>query len=292
MQYVVFGVNGYIGSYIFQQLEKDKFNILGTSRRSEDNDKIISYDIREDNIDNLMTKVCDEARIAIICIAESNIDRCYENYAQAYEINVIKTKKLIHELITVGFRIIYFSSDNVFDGKCNGEYTEDSPTSAINKYGTMKEEMEHFLQNKPEVCVLRIPKVVSIHKARQNVLTEWAEQIMTGYIRCIKGNKLSFVYIDDVYQACLLVAQKGMQGIYNVSGDITYSRTELARKFFDMLGEDEIEIKECDMNEFSFKDYRPLDLGMSNLKFKEATNYQFATMDYVLDQYIKNSILG
>lgn len=291
MQYVVFGVNGYIGSYVFQQLEKDKFNVLGTSRRSCDNDKIISFDIQKDNLDYLMTKIYDEARIAIICIAESNIDKCYENYDQAYEINVIKTQRLIHELIAVGFRIIYFSSDNVFDG-VRGGYTEDSPTSAINKYGSMKVEMECFLQDKPEVCVLRISKVVSIHKARQNVLTEWAGQTANGYVRCIRGNKLSFVYIDDVYQACLLAAQKGMHGIYNVSGNIAYSRAELARKFFDMLGEAEIEIRECDLNEFSFMDYRPLDLSMSNFKFKEATNYQFATMDYVLGQYIKGLMLS
>lgn len=290
MQYVIFGVNGYIGSYIFQQLKKENLNVLGTSRRFCDNNKIVCFDILKDNIDNIMTKIYDRDRVAIICIAESNIDKCYENYNQAYELNVIKTKELIQELLEKEFRIIYFSSDCVFDGVCGG-YTEDSLTCAVNKYGLMKAEMEQYLlMNEPETCILRIPKVVSIHKTKQNILTEWAEQIANGYIRCIRGNKMSFVYIDDIYRACLLVASQKMHGIYNIAGDIAYSRAELARKFVDKLGITKVEIRECDLDEFSFKDCRPLNLGMSNLKFKAEAKYQFTAMDFVLDKYIEDII--
>ena len=52
MQYVVFGVNGYIGSYIFRQLEKENLNVLGTSRKSCDNSRIVYFDILKDHIDN------------------------------------------------------------------------------------------------------------------------------------------------------------------------------------------------------------------------------------------------
>jgi dTDP-4-dehydrorhamnose reductase len=290
VQYVVFGVNGYIGSYIFRQLEKENLNVLGTSRKFCHNNRIVYFDILKDHLDNVITKTNDEDKIAIICIAETNIDRCYENYNRAYEINVIKTKELIQELLEKGFRIIYFSSDCVFDG-ISGGYTEGCLTNATNKYGLMKAEMERYLLiNEPKTCILRIPKVVSIHKAKQNLLTEWTEQISNGYIRCIRGNKMSFVYIDDIYQACLLVASQKMHGIYNIAGDIAYSRAELARRFFDKLGITEVEIRECDLDEFSFKDYRPLNLGMSNLKFKTETKYQFTDMDFVLDKYIEDVI--
>ena len=136
MQYVVFGVNGYIGSYIFRQLEKENLNVLGTSRKFCHNNRIVYFDILKDHLDNVITKTNDEDKIAIICIAETNIDRCYENYNRAYEINVIKTKELIQELLEKGFRIIYFSSDCVFDG-ISGGYTEGCLTNATNKYGTL-----------------------------------------------------------------------------------------------------------------------------------------------------------
>ena len=33
MQYVVFGATGYIGSYLFERLQNDGCNVIGTSRR-------------------------------------------------------------------------------------------------------------------------------------------------------------------------------------------------------------------------------------------------------------------
>ncbi|MDE7314177.1 MAG: sugar nucleotide-binding protein, partial [Mucispirillum sp.] len=220
-----------------------------------------------------------------VCIAEPNIDRCYKYYDQAYEINVLKTQKLIHELSAEGFQIIFFSTDNVFDG-ADGNYTEESKLHAINKYGMMKAEMEHYLLTyKPEVCILRIPKVVSTSRKKHNIFTEWEQGIETGNIRCIKGNRLSFVCIDDLYNACLLVAGKKLHGLYNIVGDEVYSRAELARIFCAQLGATAVDIQECDLSEFSFKDNRPLNISMINEKFKKETGYQFMSMELVIKMY-------
>ena len=288
MQYVVFGASGYIGSYIYQQLSKDGFNVVGTCHKTLKYDKMVSYDIQKNSIDNVMSEIYDVDRTAIICIAQSGIDWCYKNYSQAYDINVIKTQKLICELSQNGFQIIYFSTDNVFDG-ISGNYTEESQTHAINKYGMMKEEMEHFLlANEPKVCIFRLPKVVSISKEKQNVFTEWTNQIIEGSTRCIKGNYLSFVYIDDVYRSCLLAAEKKLHGLYNITGDEIYSRLEIVRKFYDMADITQIDVQEYDLDKFSFIDKRPLNIGMSNLKFKKETGYQFKGMDSLISMYISN----
>lgn len=290
MQYVVFGSDGYIGSYIYNQLLKDGYNTIGTSRRLKTEDALVYYDIQQNNIDCILSEICDNAKTAIICIAESNIDRCFENYALAYEINVCLTRRLIKQLVDNDFHIIYFSSDNVFDG-ISGNYTEESPTHPINKYGIMKDEMEKYLlKTYPEVCILRISKVVSTFERAHNVFTEWVNQVRTGRINCIKGNKLSFVCIDDVYHACLISSEKNLCGIYNVVGDCTYSRAELARKFLNYSGMATIELNECNLDELFFKDRRPLNLGMSNQKFKNITGYQFMDMDSVIKQYLQNSI--
>ncbi len=289
MQYVVFGATGYIGAYIFQRMVEEGFDVIGTSRRESCiGDNLILYDILNDNLDNIMSEISYTDRIAIVCIAESNIDRCSVNYIDAYKVNVIRTKELIHELSMEGFRIIFFSSDQVFDGKF-GNYTEESERHPINKYGVMKSEMESYLlSNEPNVCILRIPKVVSALRKKQNVLSEWTDRIAEGNIRCIKGNRLSFVSIDDIYNACQLVAEKKLRGLYNIAGDRVYSRAELAHLFFDKLGQNNIEIKECDVKDFPFKDKRPLTLSMSNAKFKTETGYTFESMDSVIDRYIDN----
>lgn len=44
-------------------------------------------------------------------------------------------------------------------------------------------------------------------------------------------------------------------------------------------------IQEYDLKDFLFKDSRPLNIGMSNLKFKKETQYQFQTMDSLIEMY-------
>ena len=236
----------------------------------------------------MLLKITDSDRIAIICIAESNINCCYENYDNSYSINVTQTKRLIHELSLKGFRVIFFSSDQVFDGK-QGNYTEGSERHPLNKYGMMKSEIEEYLlANEPEVCILRIPKVVSALRKKQNVLSEWTDKIEEGSIRCIKGNRMSFVSMEDIYQVCRLVAERGLSGLYNIAGDKTYSRAELAHNFYDKLGVNKVEIIECNIEEFHFKEKRPLNLSMSSAKFKTETGYIFESMNSVIDRYIEN----
>lgn len=290
MQYVVFGVNGFIGSYLFERLKKDNFHVIGTSRRGWDAEDIVYFDIQQDGIDKIHTYLEEDNKTAIICIAEPNIDKCYENYSYTYEINVVKTKKLIQELVEEQFQVIFFSTDNVFDG-VSGNYTEESEPCPVNRYGGMKAEMENYLLSElPEVCILRIPKVVSTFRKKQNVFTEWEDRIQTGSVRCIRGNRISFVCVEDIYQACLLVSNRRMHGIYNIVGDIAFSRAELAVKFYSQFGITDMDVQECGLEEFSFLDRRPLNISMSNQKFKSETGYSFMPMDVVIKRYCENII--
>lgn len=288
MQYVIFGANGYIGSYLYRRLVDDNYCVFGTSRNKHEENTIVFYDIQKSTINHILEKMDNsEDRTAIICIAEPKIDSCFENYKQAYDINVIKTKELIYQLSQEGVRSIYFSTDNVFDGT-EGNYTEESPTNPINKYGMMKAEMEKYiLEKEPSTCILRISKVVSTYQTKQNIFTEWMNQIETGIVRCIRGNYLSFISIEDIYQACLIAANKKLYGLYNIVGDEKYSRAELARKFFNVVGARDIVIKEDELDKFVFKDGRPLNISMSNLKFKTETGYQFMSMDEVIKKFIE-----
>ncbi len=266
MQYVVFGADGYIGTYIYKKLKADKKNVIGTSRREQKQ----------------------EGKTAIICIAESNINRCFDNFDHSYNINVTKTKELIHVLNEKDFHVIFFSTDNVFDGR-NGNYTEESHTHALNCYGRMKEEMEQYLlENESSVCIFRISKVVTTYRDAHNIFTEWEGQGKVGDIRCVKGNRLSFVAIEDIYQACVIAAEKGMHGIYQIAGDKDFSRAELAQKFYENLGENAQDIREYGVEDFGFRDGRPLNISMSNLKFRQETGYEFTSMDIVIKQYLKN----
>lgn len=215
-QYLILGANGYIGSYLFSRLEQDGVNVLGTAHDTGRNSKMESFDILKDSIEGILQKFDQEEKIAIVCIGQTNIGQCLKEYERSYRINVTETKRLIRSLCQAGFHVIYFSTDNVFDGT-EGDYTENSKTHGINQYDRMKEEMEqHLLEHEPKVCIFRLSKVVDGKPAKQNILSEWESQAKEGEIRCIRGNRLSFTAMEDIYQACLLAGRMKLHGLYHI----------------------------------------------------------------------------
>lgn len=287
LQYLVLGADGYIGSYLYEKMLKNGISVIGTTHKRQSRN-MVYFDLKNQDIDRVKETVTEYEKTAIFCIAESNIDKCFMNYEDTYHINVELTKLAISCLIRNGFHVIFFSSDNVFDGKY-GNYTETSKAVPINAYGKMKCEVEDYLiENYPEACIFRLPKVLSLKKERQNLLFDWESNIMKGEIHCIRGNILSVVYIEDVFKACIISAKNKMGGIFHVTSNPAYSRKELAKRFCDIMGAKDIGITEHGIEYFLFKDTgRPLNVSMSNRKFVEKTGFEFMTVEHILQKYVE-----
>lgn len=288
MRYLVLGASSYIGGYIYDRMKEESIDVVGTHCHIGFVQGLKHFDILNNDIDQFLRGMEVLPDIAVICIAQTNFDRCADDFERAYDVNVVYMKKLIRGLCAWNIKVVYFSSDNVFDGK-TGNYTELDMTNAIGKYGMMKEEMERFiLNNFPSICILRIAKPISGRRAKRNLLTEWEHKSKEQTpILCIKDNYMSFVAMEDLYKVCILVGNYKMQGLYHIAGDNFYSRKELAIKFFEYLGEDKSKIEERDLQEFGFKDIRPLNTSMSNQKFKKETGYQFIPIEKVLKAYVE-----
>lgn len=285
MQYLIVGANGFIGSYLYRRFQEEGKNVLGTTRRNNQGTKHLLFDIQKDDAASLPWHPGENAT-AIVCVAESNIDRCYENYDTAYDINVRKTIVLAKELSKRNIHVICFSTDNVYDGKAGG-YTEEVPANPINKYGLTKAMLEIGVQKMPNICVFRISKTIGLEHNSKNVLTEWMDRCVKGQeIPCIKGNRISFIYIEDIYQACKIAAMNQMRGIYNIVGNLGYSRAELAKIFVSKLGRNDILIREYGIDHFPFKDKRPLNVTMKNDLFCKETGYRFTDVESVVEDYI------
>lgn len=291
MRYLVLGIDSCIGKYIYNRLKCEKNIVIGTSRRSSSDQMIIKFDLQRDNL-NLLQSIIDEEVVAIVGIAISNIDKVYENEKEAYSINVLKTKQLIRMLCESGAHVIWFSSQEVFDGKA-GDYSEESMTNPINKYGTMKAEMEKYLMvNMPDVCIFRLAKVVCTYDDEKNLFTIWRNQAGREEIACIRDNRMNFVCIEDIYYASILAGENRIKGLYNIAGNRNYSRLELAECFFNIWGKQNVTIKEYDINyfvdKFNFKDKRALNIGLNNKKFSHEMKYKFMDMDEAIKLYFHN----
>lgn len=286
MQFLVLGANGYLGSYLYDCMERDCNKVIGTKHcGGAGQRKLLPFDILKDSLYDV-TKLMDGGeKIAVFCIAQPNIDRCRTEFGLSRQINVSASKEIIESLLNDNFYVIYFSTDNVFDG-VKGDYSEEDKTNAINHYGRMKEEMEHFLTERyPEVCIFRLPKVIGAEKEKQNMLAEWENRVDDNEIRCIRGNRMSIIAKEDIYQACMIASRRKMKGIYNLCSGEVYSRKELAEIFYGAIGKKDKRIVELDVSEFGFRDNRPLNIGLNNSKFRSETGYEFISYGTMVEQY-------
>ncbi len=285
MQALIIGAGGYIGSRIYHEMKNRKIDVVGTSRKAENN--FIKFELGKDEVCNVIKTLKGDDRTAIICAGISNIDRCKSEYETAHWINVTATKELIEGLYLEGFRIVYFSSDQVFDGK-KGNYNEGDEVNPINAYGCMKVEVERYLQeNVPESCIFRLSKVVDDRQDVKNMFYSWEKQCYQT-VYCFKDNLMTCIAMDDVINACILTMQLGLTGVYHLASDQIVIRRRLMDQFFLAMQVANYVIEEKDIEDFGLLEKRPLDTSLNNNKFKYAANYRFISMKELIERYTTN----
>src|SRR5690606_41233611 len=77
--------------------------------------------------------------------AMTQVDECELNKPDCYNSNVTATRFIIDALKPYHSKIIYLSTDFVFDGK-SGPYKEEDPTNPVNYYGSTKVQAEKAVQ--------------------------------------------------------------------------------------------------------------------------------------------------
>jgi dTDP-4-dehydrorhamnose reductase len=85
-----------------------------------------------------------QPEIIFLPAALTNVDFCEENRDPSYTINVKGVKNVVDTSNKIEARLIYFSTDYIFDGTA-GPYHEDSTANPISEYGRQKLEAEHYI---------------------------------------------------------------------------------------------------------------------------------------------------
>lgn len=284
MHLLVIGASGYIGKEIYNEAIRKNIDVIGTRCQCE-NSELYEMDITKSEY--VIPQFKGFKKYAIICSADSNIDYAYTNKEKAYHKNVVSTIKLIENLRKFDYKVIFLSSDNVFDG-IKGNYVEEDLQNPINEYGKMKAEIEHYiLDSNKEDYIMRIGKTIGVFSHQKDMLLDWYQKAVEGNkIYCIKDNIFTPIYVNDVAKSFFALLNLNLGGLYNIVSDVAYSRFELC-KFFLKTIDIGTEIYEKEVSEFNFKDKRPLNIALINTKIKHDTNIKFTSMEEVFEIFLK-----
>lgn len=126
---LVTGSNGQLGFDIVRELKNRKIEYAGTIRSDFD---LTNYDEAEKYI----LKIKPEC--IIHCAAYTNVNKAEDEKELCYNVNVNGTENIAKICRKLNAKMIYISTDYVFDGTKNNEYEVDDIPNPLSVYGKSK----------------------------------------------------------------------------------------------------------------------------------------------------------
>jgi dTDP-4-dehydrorhamnose reductase len=223
--YIIIGGDSVVGKALAEYWLKNKIPFQSSTRHKEfQSEKRPFIDLTKTRtFENLLPQ-----ENAVICAAITDMGLCEKNSEETRVINVSATIKLIKRLNSNKTHIVFLSTNQVFDGK-KAYQNPYAPRNPISEYGKQKAQVEEFIENIPNACIIRLTKV--IHPELE-LLKKWKHSIADRKeIYAFVDMTLSPINIDEVVKKIDTLVRHKATGVYQVSGvrDLTYY--EFAQNF-------------------------------------------------------------
>ena len=195
MRLLVLGSNGLVGSNVVSCALARDWAVTGTYRsNAPDFDVSLDHhDIRETgDFERLLERHRPDA--VVNCAALTDVDVCEKRPERAQDINARAPGTLAGSCAARDVRLVHFSTDYVFDGEANTEYTESSAPHPVQVYGESKLGGERAVRASHETAsILRLSFVYGYHGATGGLVG------FPAWVRDRLGAKRSVPLFTDQY---------------------------------------------------------------------------------------------
>ena len=279
---LITGSNGLLGQKIVQQWkEEQNFELIATARGENRITEItgfqyVSMDItKEENVLEVISEY--KPDYVINTAAMTNVDQCEEEQELCLQLNVVAVKNLIKACEKAGSFLLHLSTDFIFDGE-EGPYLENAIPNPLSFYGQSKLDAEKLIQESSiKWAIARTVLVYGITEgmSRSNIILWVKNSLEQGKeLQIVNDQWRTPTLAEDLAKGCLLICEKGAEGIFNISGKDLLNPYQMAMETVNFFGLDGSLITETDESKFKQKAKRPPKTGFVIDKAKELLNYK------------------
>ena len=281
-RYLVTGVNGQLGYDIVRELK---------DRGEED---ILALDIDDMDITNKeqVDKIVKAYNPDVIfhCAAWTAVDKAETLDDVCRSVNVIGTKNIADASIEVGAKLVYMSTDYVFDGTkdINELYNEEDTPNPKSVYGQTKFEGEEEVRKNPNHFITRISWVFGIN-GNNFIKTMLKLADKHPQLTVVDDQIGSPTYTVDLAKLLVEMAETEKYGTYHVNNEGYCSWAEFAKYIMEINEKDTEIIPVSTEKYYEGKDtssiaYRPRNSKLDKTKlaneFYRLPSWQDATKRY------------
>jgi dTDP-4-dehydrorhamnose reductase len=267
---MITGGSGLLGSHLARQAAGN-YSVVATynSRPTTiPGCKLLPLDVKDRRAVRAAVKEI-KPDVIIHTVALVNVDYCQEHPEEAKETNAGGAENVALAAKEAGARMIYISTDSVFDG-AKGMYKEEYTVHPINTYAMTKLEGERrVIACLPDSVIVRTAFYGwSGGKSIAPSLAHWVVNSLRGKnnINMFTDGFFSPIEVSNLAEALLEIGRKNISGIYHVAGSERCSKygfgVEIARAF----GLEPGLIHPASVAQASFKAPRPKDISLDITK--------------------------
>lgn len=227
MRVVVTGAAGQLGQDVIKELVQKNHDAFGADRQQLDITK-------EASVKSYINEV--KPDVILHCAAYTNVDGAEENEDAAYQVNAAGTEYLAKAAKQVGAKMLYVSTDYVFDGTGSEPYEVDEPTRPLGAYGRTKLAGEQLLQkNLEQFFIVRTAWVFGVH-GNNFVKTMIRLGKERGEVGVVHDQVGSPTYTVDLAKFMIELMETDKYGIYHATNSGVCSWYEFAVEIFMQAG--------------------------------------------------------
>jgi dTDP-4-dehydrorhamnose reductase len=206
MRVTIFGASGLLGTALLREWSGD--DVVGLS--IEDLDIRNAARVREAVEQNRPDWI-------VLAAAYTDVDGCESNQALAFSVNRDGAVNVAEAAKQAGAKLLFLSSDYVFDGTKTSPYEIDDTRNPQSVYGRSKAEAEvRLLEVLPQCCILRTAWMFGVGgKCFPDTILKLA--VSRPALDVVNDQRGCPTYSLDLARAIIQLCRKGANGIVHVT---------------------------------------------------------------------------
>jgi len=227
MRILVTGSNGQLGYDVVRLLESQGEEVLGTT--------MDDFDLTDEaGVKAFILN--DKPDVVVHCAAYTLVDKAEDNRDICYEVNVLGTKYIAEVCREIGAKMVYISTDYVFDGSKKGSYEINDEVSPVNYYGETKLQGERAVtETLPDYFIIRVSWVFG-ENGINFVKTMLRLAETRDELSVVSDQVGSPTYTKDLAVLIAEMIRTDKYGTYHATNEGNCSWHEFAEAIFDLSG--------------------------------------------------------